>query len=245
MRAKPYIFSLALFLAVWVGLSGVMDSRLMPSPWRTMADLGHMLSGLDTWIHIGLTVFRGFAGLAIAFAFAFIFGVPAGFSRRTMDLIGPLVAALQACPAIVWVTLLMVFVGSGSQVPVTVVAAALFPPLFVNVAQGTASLDPRLLSMARLFKASRGRVLRDLVIPGIAPFLLAGLSYGLATCWRVVAMAEFLAAGQGVGSRLYWSYRMLDMPRLFSWVIVLMVLGLGLEVFLVRPLRLRATVAKD
>ena len=240
MRITPHIFSLGLVLAAWLGLWGILDSRLMPPPWQTVADFGGMLADPDSWVHIGITVFRGITGLLVAFFFALILGIPAGFSKRTMDLIGPLVAALQACPAIVWVTLLMVFVGSGSQVPVAVVAAALFPALFANISQGTASLDHRLMAMAKLFRASWRRTALDLVLPGIGPFLLAGLSYGLATCWRVVAMAEFLAAGQGVGARLYWSYRILDMPRLFSWVIILMALGLGLEVFLVRPLRQRA-----
>ena len=240
MRPAPYIFSGSLILAGWWLVSELLGAGLAPSPLTTGHSLWLLLGEAETWKHISITVFRGLAGLALSLAAAVLLGLPAGLNRRIMDLVSPLTAALQSCPPIIWIALLMVWVGTGSMVPVAVVTAALFPPLFANVAQGAADLDKRLMAMAGLHRVPLGVVLRDLVIPGISPFVMAGLSYAVGTCWRVVAVAEFLGSSSGVGARLYWSYRLLDMPQLFAWALLLVGWGLSLELWLVRPLRIMA-----
>ena len=237
MRTAPCIFSASVALAGWWLAAELLGARLVPSPLTTGKSLFVLLGEMETWKHICITVFRGLTGLTVSLVAAVLTGLPAGLNRRIMDLIGPLTAALQSCPTIIWIALLMVWVGTGSVVPVAVVTAALFPPLFANVAQGAAALDKRLTAMAGLYKVPLRAVVRDLVIPGISPFVLAGLSYAVGACWRVVAVAEFLGSSTGVGARLYWSYRLLDMPQLFAWALLLVGWGLSLEIWLVRPLR--------
>lgn len=239
MRIRAILFSSFLFLLLWLAASATLGALLVPPPGQTLARSLVLFGSIESWIEIGLTLGRGLAGLFLSFSAALVLGLTAGFSRRIMELIGPLVAALQSCPAIVWIILLMVYWGVGSSLPVAVVTAALFPPLFANVAQGVASLDRRLLAVARIYRVPKSRVLRDLVLPGLEPFLLAGLSYALGAVWRVVTMAEFLGASRGVGAKIYWSYRLLDMPSLFSWAGLVVLWGLALEWGLVRPLRAR------
>lgn len=229
-----------MILAGWWLVSELLGAELAPSPLSTGQSLWFLLGEAETWKHICITVFRGLAGLVLSLVAAVVLGLAAGLNRRFMDLIGPLTAALQSCPSIVWIALLMVWVGTGSVVPVAVVTAALFPPLFANVAQGAAALDKRLMAMAGLHRVPFWVRVRRLVMPGVSPFILAGLSYAVGACWRVTAVAEFLGSSTGVGARLYWSYRLLDMPQLFAWALLLVGWGLSLELWLVRPLRAMA-----
>jgi ABC-type nitrate/sulfonate/bicarbonate transport system permease component len=111
------------------------------------------------------------------------------------------------------------------------------PVLFLNAAQGTAALDRRLLLMARVYRVPRLTVLRQIILPGIAPYLLAGFSFALGVCWKVTSTAEFIGSASGVGAQIYWAYRLLDMPRLFAWAFVLIGVGMLLEVRVIRPLR--------
>ena len=235
----PFIFSGCLVLLAWAGLSWLAGPRLVPPPWETLAALGAVLGEGRSWRDISLTLFRGASGLGLALSAALVCGLPAGRSPRVMSLLAPLVASLQACPPVLWISLLLVWLGQGNGVPLGVVFASVFPPLFANLAQGAASLDPRLFDMARLYRVGRGRVFKDIIWPGVRPYLTAGLSYALGTCWKVTAVAEFLGSADGMGSQLYWAYRMLAMPRLFAWALLLVVMGLGLELLVVRPLRTR------
>jgi NitT/TauT family transport system permease protein len=233
----PFIFSGCLVLLLWAGVSWLAGPRLVPWPLDTFLALGSLLAEAKSWSDISLTLFRGASGLALSLAAALVTGLPAGRSPRVMSLLAPLVASLQACPPVLWISLLLVWAGQGNEVPLGVVFASIYPPLFANLAQGAASLDPRLFAMARLYHVGRWRVFKDIIWPGVRPYLTAGLSYALGTCWKVTAVAEFLGCSAGMGAQLYWSYRMLAMPRLFAWAFLLVLMGLVLELMLVRPLR--------
>lgn len=131
----------------------------------------------------------------------------------------------------------MVWAGAGSLVPMLAVLAATLPPLFVNVTQGVLALDPRLAAMSRLFAVPAHVRLARLLLPAVRPYWLAGFSTTLASGWKVAAVAEFLGSHDGVGSRIFWAYRRLDMAELFAWALALVIMGLILEMGLVNPLR--------
>lgn len=235
-----YLVSFGILLASWYGATLFFGATLVPSPPRTLACLANLSLSLDFWVDISLTLFRGVLALAMSVTTALVFGLAAGRSKRAMALTGPLVAALQATPPILWITLLMVWVGTGSKVPITVVVASLLPPLFATVAQSAAAIDNRLFELATVYRIKRRRILTDILLRGIYPYFLGGLSYALGTCWKVAAVAEFLGSSRGIGARIYWAYRMLKMPELFAWATVLVILGMIVELGLIRPLRERA-----
>jgi len=232
-----FTFSGCLVLLAWAGVSWLAGNRLVPSPWQTIYTVCQMLGQWQTWQEIAITTFRGTAGLGLAVLAALITALPAGRSARFMYLFSPIVTALQACPPILWISLLLVWAGQGNSVPLGVVFASVFPPLFANMAQGAASLDQRLLDMAKVHMVGRLKVIRHIIWPGVYPYFIAGLSYALGACWKITAVAEFLGSSDGMGSRLYWSYRLLELPQLFSWALLLIVMGMFLEILVVRPLR--------
>ena len=218
-------------------MSHFLGHALVPSPAETAWELVQMCGQASFWRHISLTVFRGTAGLGLATVLALITGIPCGLSRTAMDMLSPLVTALQGCPPIIWISLLLVWVGIGSVVPIIVVLVAVFPILFLNMAQGVAALDPHLFQMARIYHVSKWRILKDLVVPGIARYTLAAYSFALGITWKVTATSEFFGADSGIGARLYWAYRILNMPRLFAWTAILVIFGLLLETSIIQPLR--------
>ena len=239
-KIAPYALSSLALMGLWWGASRWVGGVLVPSPLETALCLGQILGQGSAWGNVAVTMLRGLAGLGLSLLAALLLGVPAGRSPRIMALLAPLVAALQSCPPVLWISLLMVWVGSGSAVPLGVVFASLLPPLFANVSQGVASLDQRLLDMAQVYGLGPWRTLRQIVLPGLYPYLLASLSFVVGICWKVTAVAEFLGAPNGIGARIYWSYRMLEMPALFAWALILVLLGLALEVWVIQPLRRRA-----
>ena len=240
MRGLPALVSLAVALAAWQLCSLAAGNLLVPTPYEVGCALLKLCLKPETWLTVGVTMARGAAGLLAAVACALVLGIATGSSRTAMRLLAPLVAGLQSCPPILWITLLMVWVGSGSLVPMAVVFATVFPLLFANVAQGCLALDRRLFDMTALYRVGRLRVLMRVVLPGLTPYLLAGLSYAASTSWKVAAVAEFLGSSDGIGARLFWAYRMLEIPALFAWACIVIILGVTLEMLVIAPLRVSA-----
>lgn len=240
MKGPPVLVSLGIAISAWWCISWLAGSMLVPTPPEVGETLLHMLAQTETWLTLAVTVARGTIGLLGALICALLLGLAAGSSATVMRLLTPLVAALQSCPPILWITLLMVWVGSGSAVPMAVVFATVFPPLFANIAQGCLAIDRRLFDMARLYHVPRIRVLRHIILPALAPYVLASLSYAAAASWKVTAVAEFLGSSTGIGAKIFWAYRMLEIPQLFGWASIVIMLGVTLELAVIAPLRISA-----
>ncbi|MDR2503892.1 MAG: ABC transporter permease subunit [Deltaproteobacteria bacterium] len=231
----------ALILTGALYLAGLLlGPALAPPPAAIFSAWWNLACSGELGRELGVTLLRGAAGIALANLAGTALGLAAGLMPWALRLVAPLTAALQSCPPVVWISLVMVWAGTGSTVPVVTVFAAAFPFVFSNTAQGVLGLDRRLLSMSRLYGVPRLRMLRRLILPGIMPYWLAGFSTVLAAGWKAAAVAEFLGSHQGIGARIYWSYHKMNMEELNAWALTLIVLGVALENALILPLRRKA-----
>lgn len=239
-NSLPYVVSALLLLAAATLASVIAGPELFPMPdailkaWLRLAKSGELFHEL------GYTLIRGIIGIILANIAGVILGLAAGLIPGALRLISPLVAALQACPSIVWITLLMVWAGTGSLVPVVTVFAVTFPFVFSSMAQGMMGVDRRLFFMSRLYNVPKTRMLRQLILPGVWPYWVAAFSTALAAGWKAAAVAEFLSSHEGIGARIFWSYRQLNMEELNAWAWTLILLGVILEYAVILPLRRKA-----
>lgn len=224
-------------VGLWFLVSLIYGEQLVPAPSSVMLEGLRLMSEIKNWEEISITLFRGVVGVTISFVIGFVIAVPCGFSQNAMKILSPFIVASQGCPPIIWISLLMVWAGMSSVVPLAVVIITLVPVVFFNIAQGVASLEEHLFSMAKLYHVSRPRMVIDILLPGIRPYVFSSLSYSLSVAWKVTATAEFLGSSSGIGSRLYWAYRYLDMTQLFFWSLVLILIGFSIEMLIIQPLR--------
>lgn len=236
----PYAVSALVLTGAAYAAGAFLGPELFPPPNAVLAALIDLARTGELFRELAVTIARGFSGILLANAAGLALGLAAGFLPGALRLVAPLVAALQACPPIVWVSLVMVWAGTGSAVPVATVFASALPFVFSTTAQGVMGLDKRIFAMSRLYAAPKSRVLRRFVLPGILPYWLAGFSTVLAAGWKAAAVAEFLGSHQGVGARIYWSYRKLNMEELNAWALALILLGVVLECGVITPLRKKA-----
>lgn len=235
--AIPYLASIAALLAL-IGIARLaLGPALAPGPLPVLKSLGALASDGTLFDELGVTIKRALQGVLMAAAIGTLLGLAAGRLSKALRYMAPLVASLQACPPIVWISLAMVWAGTGSMVPIATVLASTLPLVFSNTAQGVMSLSPRLEAMSQLYGVPRLRVWRKLILPAVAPYWLAGLSTVLATAWKAAAVAEFMGSHDGVGNKLYWCYANLEMEALNAWALSLIILGLTLEALVITPLR--------
>lgn len=236
----PYVVSILLLIIAALMANYFMGPELAPEPGAVIQAWWGFASSGELFHELGYTLMRGLSGIILANIAGVALGLAAGMIPGMLRLISPLVAALQACPAIVWITLLMVWAGTGSLVPVITVFAVTFPFVFSSTAQGMMGMDKRLFSMSRLYTVPKIRLFRSLILPGIWPYWLAAFSTVLAAGWKAAAVAEFLGSHEGIGARIFWSYRRLNMENLNAWALTLILLGVLLECAVILPLRRKA-----
>jgi len=237
---SPYLFSACVLAGLMLAAGLAFGPELAPMPQDVIRVFVRLVGGGELLSELFVTVCRGVAGIFWANVVGVILGVAAGLNARLCTLTSPLVAAFQACPPVVWITLVMVWAGTGAAVPVATVFAATLPFVFSTTAQGVMGLNRRVLAMSRLYAVPWRRVLWSYVLPGMLPYWLAGFSTVLATAWKAAAVAEFLGSHEGIGARIFWSYHKLQMEELHAWALALVMLGVFLECAVIAPLRRKA-----
>lgn len=231
------VFLVGLFVLLGYGATALFGPAMAPPPPRIAEALLALALKGDLFADSAQTLFRGAAGLLIANLVGVGAGIAAGLSPLATRLIRPLVSALNACPPVVWIAFAMIWMGAGGGVPTLAVAAATLPPVFLGTLEGVLAISPRLWAMSRAFAVPAPTRLLRMVLPGIAPFWLAALAQTSSAAWKVAAVAEYLGSTDGIGARIYWAYRRLDMADLYAWTLVVMALGVLIESGLIARLR--------
>ncbi len=227
----------ALVLGLWLAGYIWLGAALVPSPSSALLRMGSFFTDISSLHHLAVSLFRGMLGLLITYSIALPAGILCGMNRRLMEGLSPLVTLSQSCPPVIWIALIMVWAGMGNTVPVTVSVLTMLPVVFFSTASGVRAIDPDLFNLARLYRVPGRRILKGIILPGLAPSLVGSLSYALGVAWKVIATAEFFGSADGIGSRLYWCFRFLDMSGLFAWALVLILLGFLIDTFIIRTLR--------
>lgn len=219
------LLSLLFLLCLWQLVSTFYDPILVPSPWETLQALVGLWESGQLWSYTRETLGRGLLGFALAALVGTPLGLFMGLNRLFRGLVQPLVVTTQVVPIISWLVLAMIWFGS-DRVPVFVVFITTLPLVIINMVQGVRQVNPQLTEMAELFQVDRRSLLLEVVLPQVLPYLFAGMSAALGTTWKAVAMAEFLSAQRGIGAGMAVSRINLEIPQVFAWTLLLVLLGL-------------------
>jgi NitT/TauT family transport system permease protein len=144
----------------------------------------------------------------------------------------PYAVLLQVTPIVAIAPLIIIWVHDTRVALVLCAVVVAIFPVISNTTLGLRSVDPGLLDLFRLHRASRWQVLWRLRVPSALPYFFGGLriASGLALIGAVVA--EFVAGTGGQSAGLAYQILLagiqLNIPRLFAALILITVCGVAL-----------------
>ena len=229
--AAPALVAIVV-LAVWQAVVVAYDipPYLVPSPLavlRTLvADRALLADSLGVTLGIAVTALAVSIVLGVFVALVFV------QSRWIEMSLFPYAVLLQVTPIVAIAPLIIIWVkDTRIALVVCAVVVAIFP-IISNTTLGLRSVDPGLLNLFRMCRASRWQVLWRLRVPGALPYFFGGLriSSGLALIGAVVA--EFVAGTGGQGAGLAYQILLagiqLNIPRLFAALVLITASGVAL-----------------
>jgi NitT/TauT family transport system permease protein len=202
-----------------------------------------MVAGLrgSLAIDLGITLLRVAAAFTLAMVLGTALGVAMGLSRRIDLALDSLVTLLLNLPALVLIVLLFVWFGLNEAATVVAVALNKLPGTAVTVREGARALDRDFLDLARGFRLSRRATLRHVVLPQLAPYLMAAARSGLAVVWKIVLVAELLGRSNGIGFRLQVDFQLFDVTAILADTLALLIAVQGIEWAVMQPLERAAS----
>jgi NitT/TauT family transport system permease protein len=226
-----------LVLVLWHVLVKAFDvpKFLVPGPLLVaetlIADWGLLFNSLLVTLKITFGAF--FLAVVIGTLVAFLFVQ----SRWVEMSLFPYAVLLQVTPIVAIAPLIIIWVKQPTLALIVCATIVALFPIISNTILGLRSVNPGLVNLFRMNKATRWQTLVQLRIPSAAPYFFGGLriSSGLALIGAVVA--EFVAGTGGTGAGL--AYQILqagyqiNIPRLFAALLMITVTGVLLFLLMV------------
>ena len=231
--------SVAIVLGVWQ-LVCLTISKDFPTPLAslrvTIELLGNAFIKVDGMPGIGFQVLASMRRIAIGFSLSAAVAIPAGVligvSPTVRKLFDPIVQVLRPVSPLVWFPLALVAFknlgGVSSSTLFTIFVTSLWPTL-INTAVGVSSLPGDYRIVAKVFRFSRARYLRKILLPHTLPYVLTGLRLSMGTAWLVIVAAEMLSGDMGIGFFAWDAYNAGSYEKMIAAVAAIGGVGLSLD----------------
>ena len=231
------LLSLIVLLLLWqVAAALVADPGLLPTPLATLqAGYAELMRG-ELLFHVAITLAR----VAVAFALAMLIGSAIGIllgRSEPLDQIfnGWLVIGLNL-PALVTMVLCYMWFGLTEVAAILAVTINKVPTVAAIVREGTKALDRSLFEMTHVFGVKPTRVLTRVILPQLAPSLMAAARAGLALTWKIVLVVELLGRPNGVGFQIRTFFNFFDIASILAYSLAFIAAVVAIETFLLQPI---------
>jgi sulfonate transport system permease protein len=231
----------AILLLGWTigSFTGWLDSRILPAPWATIAAAKDLIADGRLQANLAVSAWRAFQGLALGSSIGLALAIASGLTLAGGYLIDGAVQMKRAVPILALIPLLIIWFGIGETMKVSVIALAVFTPIYLNTHAALRGIETRYVELAETLGLSRKAFLTEVVLPGALPGFLLGLRFAVASSWLALVVVEQMNATSGIGYMINLARVYAETDVIVVGLLVYAILGLSSDMA-VRALERRA-----
>ena len=228
MRRRDMALATLALLLAWEAAALLVSQPILPAPLVVAKVLAREL-GKELPAHFAASLWRVSAGIALSVALATPAGLVLGQSKRLDRIFSPAVYLLYPIPKVVFVPVLLLFLGIGDLAKIAIIFIILFFQVLVLVRDQASSIAPQLLLSLRSLGAGRRALFRLVYLPASLPAVLTALRQSVGTAIAVLYIAELFATRRGLGYYIYFEgSTLMDYPAMYAGIVAMSALGLGM-----------------
>lgn len=228
MKRKDLLLATLALLAVWQVAAMLVNQPILPSPLEVAVVFVEELSN-GLMDHFLASLYRVVVSTVLAILLAAPAGLALGMSKKANAFFAPLIYILYPIPKVVFVPIVLLFLGIGDLAKIVIIFLILFFQILVLVRDQASSLRPELIQSVRSLGAGRLALFRFVYIPASIPGVLTALRQSVGTAVAVLYIAELFATQKGLGYYIYLNGNTLfNYPAMYAGVVAMSLLGLGL-----------------
>lgn len=228
MKRRDVLFAALAILLVWQLATMIVNMPILPSPLTVcMVFFKEMQNGL--YIHFAVSLWRVTAGMLLSVLVAAPAGLLIGGSKSLNRLFSPIIYLLYPIPKVVFVPVIILFLGIGDTSKIVIMFLILFFQIIVLVRDQASGIAPQLLQSLQSLGAGRRALFRFVYLPASLPAILTALRQSIGTAVAVLYITELSATKYGLGYYIYYKgSTLIDYPSMYAGVIAMSLLGLGM-----------------
>jgi len=225
-RVAPFA-SVGLLIVAWEGFarSGAVTPFMLPAPSTVIDRIWSDAVAGDLWINMYQTLYRAFAGFAIAAVVGIALGFTMARSRIAHWFFDPIISVGFPMPKIAFLPIVGLWLGLFDVSKIFMVTLDAVFPVITATLVGIAAVERELLWSARNMGASEREVLRQVVLPAALPQIMTGLQVALPIALIVAVVTEMVMGGYGLGGAMMTASRFANSPGVFAGIVEIAVVG--------------------
>jgi len=224
-------YSIPLLLILWqiaVG-SGLVHSRLLPSPAAVWVAFAAEIANGNLVYHAGVTLARALTGFSLAALIGIPFAAAMARSALCRNLFEPIFFLGYPVPKIALFPIFTYVFGIGAPSKIAFTFLECLYPIVVTCYLGFRGIQTRLVWTAQNFGASRATIVRRVILPAAMPSIFSGLRVALPISITVVVLTEMIGDSVGLGYYItIWSTRF-TFANVYAAIFVIGLCGFTLD----------------
>jgi ABC-type nitrate/sulfonate/bicarbonate transport system permease component len=206
----------------------------IPGPVEVVEFLGDHTDLL--WPNIWVTLQSALWALSIILVVGILVGFAMGRWWQVRYFFTDLVMVGIALPAFIWALLAVMWWGFGDIGPIFVACVSATPMLIVNTRQGAQAVDGDLQKMSTAYKVPVLRQFRQLVLPTMSEYIIAGFRFATLAAWGAILLVEFFGSEEGIGFQAAYWYDAGSFTGMMAWGFVMLVVIVAIDKLIMEPI---------
>jgi ABC-type nitrate/sulfonate/bicarbonate transport system permease component len=226
MRKRDVALAAVALIIVWEIVAWILNRDILPAPTTVLAVFVTQVP-LSLGRHFAVSMWRVIASIALSVVLATPAGLVLGQNQRLDRIFAPLVYLTYPIPKIVFLPIVLLFLGIGDASKIFIIFLILFFQVLVVVRDQAAALRPELLYSVRSLGAGRRALLRFVYLPATLPAVLTAIRLSIGTAVAVLFFTESFATTAGLGYYVIVdTFSRLAYPEMYAGVVAMSLLGL-------------------
>jgi len=229
-----FSFLLVLLWYIWKSESAVgnvSQSTFFPTVSEILDGAVTIFTDEDkkVWTDIGTSAMRVFTGFLLAAVIAIPLGIYMGSYRIWEAFMQPIFEFIRYFPVPALIPLLVAIYGVDEESKIILIFLGTFFQLILMVADEVRRVSEELVKVAYTMGANSIEVLFKILLPSALPGIFDALRLCHGWAWTYVVVAEMIATNEGLGIRIMKFARFVQMPKVMTYLLILGMLGLILD----------------
>ena len=219
------ISTVAITIALWEVAAFTVGSRSFPHINSVFSDLINLLQIMAFWKSLGETLLLMSIGFAIGSIVAFAIGLTIALNQGLDRLISSSLNFLRSIPSVVFLPLLVASIGASMQTAIFLTALVVSLKLVIYVSRGVLETEKEHIEFAKLYRLNTLSRIYSIYLPSLISVVSTGFRLTASRAFGTVIASGIIIGTPGIGRDLLYAGANAEYERVFSYVIVMGVIG--------------------
>jgi len=214
-----------LVLLLWYVLHILVNSNILPGPYETVVTFGKLIFG-TLFMHIGSSVFRIAAAMAVSMGMGVPLGLWMGVSKIADSIISPVAYILYPIPKVAFLPLFMVLFGLGNSSKIILIIAVIVFQIMLMVRDGAKEIPAELHVSVKSLGLNRIQTYKNLIFPAVLPKIISAMRMSIGISIATLFFSENFATSYGIGYFIMNCWVMADYVQMFAGILAMSLMGI-------------------